>query len=101
MNYAPTPSLPPCHGYNLNGTPQILYVARHNVHQTITCVIDNSILKERFRGGNIIEACPELEHNTCRTFLSKHAEGKGNTTELFVRVSRGLYTLKLLRKYGL
>ena len=76
-------------------------MVRHNVYQTITCAIDNGILKERFRSRDIVEACPELKHNTCRTFLSKHAEGNRNTTELFDRVIRGLYTLKLPRKYGL
>ena len=79
----------------------MLGMACHMVYQTITCAIDNSILKKCFRSRDIIEACPDLNHNTCRTFPSKHAEGNGNTTELFVRMSRGLYTLKLPRKYGL
>jgi hypothetical protein len=42
-------------------------------------------------------ACPGWAENTYGTFLAKHAEGNGNTTELFIRVKPGLYKLNIRR----
>ena len=72
----------------------------HTVYRAIVDAIDDGRLKEPFRSRDIIEACPNLDPLTCGNFLSKHAECNGKTSELFVRVSRGLYTLKRPRKYG-
>lgn len=38
-------------------------------------------------------ACPGWANRTYHTFLGKHAAGNRKTTELFVRVGRGLYRL--------
>ena len=73
----------------------------HTVYRAIVDAVDDGRLKEPFRSGDIIEACPNLDPLTCGNFPSKHAEGNGQTSELFVRVSRGLYRLKRPRKYGL
>ena len=73
----------------------------HVTYGAILDAIDDGRLKEPFRSGDIIKACPNLNPITCRTFPSKHVEGNGKASELFVRMSRGLHILKLPRKYGM
>jgi len=51
-------------------------------------------LKEPFNAAMVKSACPGWAEKTYHTFLGKHAEGNGNTTELFVCVSRGRYRLR-------
>jgi len=48
-------------------------------------------LAEPFNAAMVKRACPGWANGTYHTFLGKHAVGNGNTTELFVRVGRGLY----------
>jgi hypothetical protein len=49
-------------------------------------------LKEPFGPEDIRRACPGWAFNTYTVFLSKHAVGNpGKTTELFERISPGLY----------
>ena len=49
-------------------------------------------LKEPFRSDDVKRACPGWSDQTYVTFLSKHAVGNpSTTTELFQRVSPGLY----------
>ena len=48
-------------------------------------------LSELFRAGDVNRF---LGIDWADTFLPKHCEGNGYTTEHFVRVSRGLYHLK-------
>ena len=52
-------------------------------------------LSEPFSSSHVKTTCPGWADQTYRTFLAKHAEGNGQTTELFTRVSRGRYILKL------
>jgi hypothetical protein len=49
-------------------------------------------LDEPFRAGDVNKL---LGIDWAGTFLPKHCEGNGYTTEHFVRVARGLYRLKL------
>jgi hypothetical protein len=51
-------------------------------------------LAEPFNAAMVKRACPGWAEKTYTVFLSKHAVGNGSTTELFVRVSPGLYRLK-------
>ena len=55
-------------------------------------------LNEPFSANDIRDSCPGWAYKTYNTFLSKHAIGNGKTTELFERVSLGLYcTIPKLR----
>jgi hypothetical protein len=51
-------------------------------------------LAQPFDAAKVRRACPGWAHKTYNVFLSKHAVGNGRTTELFVRISPGLYRLK-------
>jgi hypothetical protein len=50
-------------------------------------------LSQPFNAEMVKRACPGWANKTYHTFLGKHAIGNRNTTELFVRVGRGLYRL--------
>jgi hypothetical protein len=50
-------------------------------------------LKEPFSADMVRRACPGWADKTYGVFLPKHAIGNGGTTELFVRIDRGLYKL--------
>jgi len=51
-------------------------------------------LKQPFDATMVKAACPGWGQHTYFTFLGKHVVGNGQTTELFVRVSRGMYCIK-------
>ena len=51
-------------------------------------------LKEPFRAADVRRARVRCAATTPGTFLPKHRVGNGSTTELFVRLRRGLYRLK-------
>jgi hypothetical protein len=51
-------------------------------------------LAQPFSAAMVKRACPGWSDRTYHVFLPKHAEGNGSTTELFVRVSPGLYRLR-------
>jgi len=51
-------------------------------------------LREPFDAAAVKRACPGWADRTYHTFLSKHAEGNGSTTELFARVAPSLYKLR-------
>lgn len=48
-------------------------------------------LKEPFGAADVKRACPGWAESTYKVSLAKHAVGNGATTELFERVSTGLY----------
>lgn len=48
-------------------------------------------LVQPFDAEMVRRACPGWAEKTYSVFLSKHAVGNGQTTELFVRVSQGRY----------
>jgi hypothetical protein len=60
----------------------------------IYATVESGKLKEPFRAASVRIACPGWAEHTYSTFLAKHAVGNGKTTELFVRVTRGLYRLR-------
>jgi hypothetical protein len=51
-------------------------------------------LKQPFTAAMVKRACPGWADRTYHTFLAKHAEGNGYTTELFIRVAPGSYELR-------
>jgi hypothetical protein len=59
----------------------------------IYAAVHSGKLAEPFNAAMVKRACPGWAERTYRTFLGKHAVGNGQTTELFVRVGRGLYRL--------
>jgi len=59
----------------------------------IYAAVGSGRLKEPFDAAMVKEACPGWADRTYHVFLGKHAVGNGSTTELFVRVDRGLYRL--------
>jgi hypothetical protein len=50
-------------------------------------------LAQPFNAAMVKQACPGWAERTYGTFLSKHAVGNGQTTELFRRVGTGRYRL--------
>lgn len=59
--------------------------------QQLRAAIHSGKLSEPF---NAARANALLKIDWAGTFLAKHCEGNGHTTELFTRVTRGLYRLK-------
>ena len=59
----------------------------------IYAAVRSGRLVEPFNGAAAKAACPAWAPHTYSTFLAKHAVGNGHTTELFIRVGRGLYRL--------
>jgi hypothetical protein len=51
-------------------------------------------LQEPFNAAAVKSAVPGWADRTYYTFLSKHAVGNGNNSELFERVGRGEYRLR-------
>jgi hypothetical protein len=64
----------------------------------IYAAVRSGTLCEPFNAEMVRRACPGWADKTYNVFLSKHAVGNGKTTELFVRVERGLYRLKKPRQ---
>jgi hypothetical protein len=60
----------------------------------IYAAVRSGRLREPFTAATVKQACPGWADRTYHVFLSKHAEGNGTTTELFVRVARGAYRIK-------
>jgi hypothetical protein len=60
----------------------------------IYAAVQSGRLTQPFNAAMVKQACPGWADKTYRTFLSKHAIGNGTTTELFVRVSLGLYRVR-------
>lgn len=60
----------------------------------IYAAVKSGKLIQPFDAAMVKKACPGWANRTYHTFLGKHTVGNGNTTELFVRVGRGLYRLK-------
>jgi hypothetical protein len=59
----------------------------------IYAAVASGKLQEPFNAASVKAACPGWAEHTYFTFLGKHAVGNGQTTELFVRIGHGLYTL--------
>jgi hypothetical protein len=57
----------------------------------IFMAVQSGKLVQPFDAAMVKQACPGWADKTYHVFLSKHAVGNGTTTELFDRVSRGLY----------
>ena len=57
--------------------------------------VSRGALREPFDAYMVKAACPGWADRTYHTFLAKHAEGNGKTTELFVRTDRGFYRLNI------
>jgi len=57
----------------------------------IFAAVQSGKLKEPFCASTVMRACPGWAEKTYHVFLGKHAVGNGSTTELFIRVARGLY----------
>ena len=61
----------------------------------IYTAVQRGKLAQPFNASRVKKACPGWADKTYHTFLGKHAEGNGATTELFVRVGHGTYRLKI------
>ncbi len=59
----------------------------------IYAAVKSGKLRQPFDGAGIRHACPGWANHTYFTFCGKHAVGNGKTTELFIRVGRGRYTI--------
>ena len=59
----------------------------------IYAAVHSGRLTQPFNAAMVKLACPAWAERTYHTFLGKHAVGNGQTTELFVRIGRGLYRL--------
>jgi hypothetical protein len=57
----------------------------------IYAAVKSGKLKQPFDAAMLKQACPGWAARTYSVFTAKHAVGNGKTTELFVRVGRGLY----------
>lgn len=65
--------------------------------QAIRKAVREGKLNEPFSANDVKKAVPGFANNTYHVFLPKHRrENPGGTTELFDRVSSGLY--KLIKK---
>jgi hypothetical protein len=60
----------------------------------IYAAVRSGNLAQPFTAAMVKRACPGWADRTYHTFLSKHAEGNGYTTQLFIRVARGSYRLR-------
>jgi hypothetical protein len=60
----------------------------------IYAAVKSGNLKQPFDAAMLKKACPGWAPKTYSVFIGKHAAGNGKTTELFVRVERGLYRIK-------
>ena len=56
--------------------------------------VRDGVLSEPFDAAMVRCACPGWAGRTYNTFLGKHSVRNGKTSELFVRVRRGLYKLR-------
>lgn len=61
----------------------------------IYAAVRSGKLAEPFNAAMAKKACPGWAEGTYHTFFGKHSVGNGSTTELFVRVERGYYRLKI------
>ena len=70
-------------------------MANHGrIYQSILDAVSSGQLTQPFGSATVEKACPRFARNTYRNFLAKHAEGNpSGATELFLRVSRGLYCI--------
>lgn len=74
-------------------------------HKVYTCIVEAvkiGKLKEPFTTDDFKTACPNFGRGTYNAFLWKHRVGNlKKRTELFVRVSPGIFKLVRPLKYGL
>ncbi len=59
----------------------------------VCAAVKSGKLLQPFNAATVKKACPGWADRTYHTFLGKHAVGNGHTTEIFMRVGRGLYRL--------
>ena len=60
----------------------------------IYAAVKSGKLQQPFNTAMLEQACPGWAPKTYGVFLGKHVVGNGRTTELFVRVGRGMYRTK-------
>lgn len=73
-----------------------------DLYADIVYAVRSGRLNEPFSAADVKRECPNWDDNTYGTFLPKHRVGNPmRTSELFERVSRGLYRLIRPIKYGL
>lgn len=66
-----------------------------SIYKKIVTAVQNGSLVEPFSIRDFTRACKGIANNTYNTFLSKHRKGNpGKYSEMFIRVSRGIYRLK-------
>jgi hypothetical protein len=66
-----------------------------SLYKAIRSAIESGSIPSQFRASDLHAAMPELSPHAFNTFLPKHRAGNpGGNSELFVRLDRGLYTLK-------
>lgn len=74
----------------------------HKVYKSIVDAVESGRLKEPFNSDGFRSACPSFGEGTYTTFLGKHRVGNpGGNSELFVKISRGLFKLARPLKYDL
>ena len=74
----------------------------HNVYKAIVDAVNSGKLKEPFGKEEFRSACPSFGEGTYRAFLHKHSKGNpGNASELFIRVSPGIFRCIRPFLYGL
>ena len=74
---------------------------RHKVYRSIVKAVRSGNLKEPFSNRDFRNACPGFGRGTYNAFLHKHRIGNpGGNTELFIKVSPGIFRCIRLFKYG-
>jgi hypothetical protein len=65
------------------------------IYTSIVNAVENGSLNEPFSVTDFRRTCRGFAYNTYTTFLAKHRKGNpGNYSEMFIRVSEGVYKLK-------
>lgn len=63
----------------------------------IYAAVRSGRLAEPFNASMLKSSCPGWADSTYHVFLPKHAVGNGTETELFIRVSPGMYRLNVTK----
>jgi len=77
-------------------------MAGHKAYSAIVKAVGDGRLCEPFSKADFEEECPGFGMGTYNAFLDKHAVGNpGGSSELFVRISPGLFKCVRPFRYGL
>jgi len=75
---------------------------KHKVYSAIVKAVRTGKLKEPFTNNDFRKACPGFADGTYNVFLNKHRIGNpGGNSELFKRISPGIFELVRPVKYGI